>query len=88
MGFKDKLSKTINVAADKSAKLASLAKTKLEISNTKSSIQQHYKDLGVAVYEALKSDVDVSEDVNTYCEEIDKFTEKLAILEESLNSKS
>ena len=84
MGFKDTLSKTLNAAADKSAELAGLAKTKVEISNTKSSIQQKYKEIGIAVYQASKSGDDVSEDVNDYCDKIDKYTEQIADLEESL----
>ena len=84
MGFKDKLSQTLNAAADKSAELAGLAKVKMEISNTKSSIQKLYKEIGAAVYAASKSGDAVSEEVDTCCDEIEKLIEKLTELEDSL----
>lgn len=84
MGFKDKLSKTLNAAADKGAELAGIAKVKVEISNMKSTIQNRYKDIGVAVYEASKSEDDVSETVNTYCKDIDELLRKVTELEDSI----
>ena len=84
MGFKDKLSKTINAAADKSAEFAGIAKVKLEVSNKKSSIDKLYKELGELVYGASKSDADVSEEIKSFCDELDKLIEAVEVLEASL----
>ena len=84
MGFKDKISKTFNAAADKSAELAGTAKVKLDITNKKSSIKSNYSELGESVYKASKSEIDNSEEIKRFCDAIDQLNQEIEALEESL----
>ena len=81
MGFKDKLSKTLNTAAEKSTELAGKAKTKVDISSKKGSITTKYKEIGTLIYEGRINEEDVTEDVEALCLEIDNFKTEIEELE-------
>lgn len=84
MGIKDKLSQTLATATEKGTEMAGKAKTKLEITNKKGTVKDKYKKIGELIYAAREDDRDVTEEVQTICDEIDLLFEEIQMLEESL----
>ena len=78
------LKNTAERVAKKSSELVELSKIKLNILNTKSSIDNNFKVLGELVYNSQKEDTDVTaENLSEIVAKIDELYEKLADLEES-----
>ncbi len=75
---------TADKVVKKSGELVEMSKTKLNILNTKSSIDQNFKVLGELVYNSQKEDSDItSEKLEEVIKEIDALYEKLAQLDEA-----
>lgn len=84
----EKIISEIKQAADKVAKKSSelfeLSKLKLNIANTKSSIDSNFKKLGELLYNSQKDDYDISsESLENMISKIDGLYEKLTQLEEA-----
>ena len=84
MGFKDKLSKTLNTAANKSTELAGKAKPKVDISSKKSSITTNYKEIGKLIYTGRNNEEDVTEEVEALCLEIDNLKNEIEELKNQM----
>lgn len=82
MGFFDNLSKKANDAyqttKEKTAQVTGEIKLKSQINDFNDQIQVLYKELGSMVFEAFKSNTDVSkDDITPKCEEIKSLLEKI-----------
>jgi hypothetical protein len=81
MGFKEKMSRTLNQTAQKSTELAQKAKMKVDITTKKSAITAREKEIGHLVYEARVSAEDVTTQVEALCMEIDGLYAEIDELE-------
>jgi len=82
--FISDLKKTAVSAAQKTGELVEIGKLKIACSNTKCKIDEAFKDLGKALYNAEKEGNDDAELIKHTIEEIDGLYEKLAKQEDEL----
>jgi len=81
VGFKEKMSKTLNQTAQKSSELAQKAKTKVEITTKKSAITAKEKEIGHLFYQARVDQEDVTTQVEALCLDIDALYAEIDELE-------
>jgi hypothetical protein len=80
--IKSKVQKGVAVAADKTEELRKIGKVKVDIINVKRSLDNGYKDLGMAVHEHIssgkKGDVKQEAKIKDLVASIDGFVKSLA----------
>ena len=72
MGFLDKMKAAAKNVDSKAGEEIDKSKVKSKIADEKRAIEDLYKKIGVAYYEARKADEDVPEDVDAMCKEINE----------------
>lgn len=86
MSFLEDLGKGINKVGKKTGVMAKVAKTKLEITKVKSTIEKKYEALGSRVYFIYKENLEEEDSVKKLLEEIDDLYESVALLELELKN--
>jgi len=81
---KEAVTGVTKTAVDKSNELVEVTKLKLAIRDAENEIEKHFREIGEAVYNASKSEVDPSEIITSGCEAIEGKYKELAEMREKL----
>ncbi len=88
MNFFENLKKavtdTAEVAVKKTGDLVETSKTKYSIYDLKNEIEKIYAEIGKAVYNGYKEDINISDVLEKKCLEIDDLVSKMDILKQKL----
>ncbi len=76
---------TAEVAAKKTGDLVETSKTKYSIYDMKNEIEKVYTEIGKAVYEGYKGDINVSDVLEQKCADIDALVLKMDSLKQKLD---